>query len=366
MVDLKTQYGRLKSEIDQAISAVISDSNFINGQAVQEFSADLANWLGSRFVIPCGNGTDALQLAYMALGLKPGDEVIVPAFNYVAAAEAAALLGIVPVFADVDSQSFNLDPLSAAAAIGPKTKAIVAVHLFGQSSKLEDINTLCKANGLFLIEDNAQAIGAEITSGKFAGKKLGTIGDIGTTSFFPTKNLGCMGDGGALFCQDEELAIRIKMLANHGQRHRYQYDAIGINSRLDTIQAAILRVKLPHLNSFNKVRQETAKAYSLILKNRPGLIVPEIATGSSHVFHQYTIRFEEEGRRDAVRENLRLAGIQSMVYYPLPLHLHPAYRTPRHPEGSLPMAEKLSSQVLSLPIHSEMTEAVVQEICLAI
>ncbi len=366
MVDLQTQYGRLKSEIDQAISAVISDSNFINGQAVQDFSADLANWLGSRFVIPCGNGTDALQLAYMALGLKPGDEVIVPAFNYVAAAEAAALLGIVPVFADVDSQSFNLDSLSAAAAIGPKTKAIVVVHLFGQSSKLEEIHSLCEKNGLFLIEDNAQAMGAEMTNGKFAGKKLGTIGDIGTTSFFPTKNLGCMGDGGALFCQDEELAIRIRMMANHGQRQRYQYDAIGMNSRLDTIQAAILRVKLPHLNFFNKVRQETADNYSLILKSRSGISVPEIAPGSSHVFHQYTIRFKDAGRRDEVRENLSLAGIQSMVYYPLPLHMHPVYRSPRHPEGSLPIAEKLSSQVLSLPIHSEMTEALVQEICSAI
>ncbi len=362
MVDLKGQYSRYKTEFDQAIREVLEEGNFINGRQVAEFSQSLATWLGCRFVIPCANGTDALQLAYMALDLKPGDEIVVPAFNYVAAAEAAVLLGLVPVFADVDPHTFNLDPASARAAIGPKTKAVVAVHLFGQGCDLEALDALCREKGIFLIEDNAQAIGAEITLGKFAGKKLGTVGDIGTTSFFPSKNLGCMGDGGALFCQEEELAKRIRMMANHGQQVRYQYDAIGINSRLDTLQAAVLGVKLKYLDEFNKTRQQAAMVYNKELSALTGVQTPSIAPWSSHVFHQYTLSFSDQIARDQARQQLSLAGIQSMIYYPRPLHLHPAYLSERFPEGSFPVSERLSASVLSLPVHSEMTTELAVEI----
>jgi dTDP-4-amino-4,6-dideoxygalactose transaminase len=355
MVDLKGQYTRYKSEFDLAIQEVMDEGNFINGKQVGQFSQQLAAYLGSHFVIPCANGTDALQLAYMALNLRPGDEVIVPAFNYVAAAEAAVLLGLKPVFADVEPGTFNLDPESARAAIGPKTKALVAVHLFGQGCNLELLDEICREAGIHLIEDNAQAIGAEITSGKFAGKKLGTIGIVGTTSFFPSKNLGCMGDGGALFCQDEELASRIRMMANHGQKVRYQYDEIGINSRLDTIQAAVLSVKLKYLDEFNRVRQEAAAVYNRELQYNPAVQVPVQAQWSSHVYHQYTLTFQDQAARDEARKKLTDAGVQSMIYYPRPLHLHPAYLSPDVPEGSFPVSEALSSRVLSLPVHSEMT-----------
>jgi dTDP-4-amino-4,6-dideoxygalactose transaminase len=298
----------------------------------------------------------------MALNLRPGDEIIVPSFNYVAAAEAAALLGLVPVFADVDAGTFNLNIHSAREAISPKTKAIVAVHLFGQGCDMEELEELCREKGIFLIEDNAQAIGAEITARRFAGKKLGTIGIIGTTSFFPTKNLGCMGDGGALFCQDEALAHRIRMMANHGQKIRYQYDEIGINSRLDSLQAAILGAKLPYLKLFNETRQQTAAIYDRALSGISGLVIPQRAPGSSHVFHQYTLTLDSEELRNRVRQALAAQGVQSMIYYPRPLHLHPAYQSERFPDGSFPVSEQLCCRVLSLPIHSEMTEAVALEI----
>jgi dTDP-4-amino-4,6-dideoxygalactose transaminase len=362
MVDLKGQYVRYQSEFDSAIREVLEQGNFINGQQVTRFSQELAEYLGSRYVIPCANGTDALQLAYMALDLKPGDEIVVPAFNYVAAAEAAVLLGLVPVFADVNPDTFNLDTESAKAAIGPKTRAVVAVHLFGQGCEMEALDAICQNAGVHLIEDNAQAIGAEITSGKFAGKKLGTIGIIGTTSFFPSKNLGCMGDGGALFCQDEELASRIRMMANHGQKVRYQYDAIGINSRLDTLQAAVLSVKLKYLDDFNGTRREAARVYGQELQKNPAIQVPHIAPAGNHVFHQYTLKFMDEAARNAARQKMTDAGVQSMIYYPRPLHLHPAYCSDRFPIGSFPVSETLSTQVLSLPIHSEMTEALAKEI----
>lgn len=362
MVDLKGQYARYKTEIDLAIREVLEEGNFINGHQVARFSQELAAYLGSRFVIPCANGTDALQLAYMTLNLQPGDEIVVPAFNYVAAAEAAVLLGLVPVFADVDPETFNLDPAAAAAAIGPKTRAVVAVHLFGQACDMEALDAVCRKAGVYLIEDNAQAIGAEITSGKFAGKKLGTIGLIGTTSFFPSKNLGCMGDGGALFCQDEELAVRIRMMSNHGQKLRYQYDAIGINSRLDTLQAAVLSLKLKYLNDFNATRQMAAAVYNRAFEGHSSIEAPQTAVFSSHVFHQYTLRFPDLLQRDAARKKLTDAGIQNMIYYPKPLHLHPAYASDRFPAGSFPVSESLASRVLSLPIHSEMTESLALEI----
>ena len=362
MVDLKGQYQRYKSEFDLAVQQVMDEGNFINGRQVADFSAALGKWMGSEFVIPCANGTDAIQLAYMALDLKPGDEIIVPAFNYVAAAEAAVLLGLLPVFADVDAQTFNLDPASARQAIGPKTRAIVAVHLFGQGCNLEELDAICRENNLFLIEDNAQAIGSAYQGGKFDGKKLGTIGIIGTTSFFPSKNLGCMGDGGAVFCQDEILAKRVRMMANHGQQVRYQYDAIGINSRLDTLQAAVLGVKLPHLETFNATRQKAALAYNQSLASVSGIQTPKEASWSTHVYHQYTLTCRDAQMRDGIRQQLQEVGIQNMIYYPRPLHLHPAYRSERFPEKSLPVSEQLASQVLSLPIHSEMTEAMAAEI----
>ena len=362
MVDLKGQYSRLRHYFDPAIQEVLDEGSFINGPQVAGFCSALGRWLNSDFVIPCANGTDALQLAYMALGLRPGDEVVVPAFNYVAAAEAAVLLGLVPVFADSDEQTFNLDPASARKAIGPRTKALVAVHLFGQGCDMDALESLCREKGIFLIEDNAQAIGSEITSGRFAGKKLGTIGLIGTTSFFPSKNLGCMGDGGALFCQEETLAKKIRMLANHGQEKRYQYDSVGINSRLDSIQAAVLAAKLPFLQEFNETRLAAAAVYDSRLAGIEGLHTPQRAPWSTHVFHQYTLRFDSPAQRDRIRTVLTENGVQSMIYYPKPLHLHPAYRSEHFPASSFPVAEKLANQVLSLPIHSEMTEAIALEI----
>jgi dTDP-4-amino-4,6-dideoxygalactose transaminase len=366
IVDLNTQYQRLKPEIQAAINEVLEQGNFINGKQVPDFMQELAAWSGSAFCIPCANGTDALQLAYMALDLKPGDEVLIPAFNYVAAAEAAVLLNLVPVFCEVDPHTFNLDPESARQMIGPKTKALVAVHLFGQGCHMDPIVALCKEKGLFLIEDNAQAIGAKAIGGAFDGKCLGTIGDIGTTSFFPSKNLGCMGDGGALFCQDEVLAKKIKMLANHGQMVKYQYDFVGINSRLDTVQAAILRVKLGHLDSFIEARRKAASWYDTHLASLSGLSVPVRASWSSHVFHQYTLTFDEADRREIVRKALAEKGIQTMVYYPKALHLHSVYRNGRVPESGLSISEGLCDRVLSLPMHTELDEEMLAYICQSI
>lgn len=366
IVDLNTQYQRLKPEIQEAIQEVLEQGNFINGKQVSDFMQELAHWTGSAFCIPCANGTDALQLAYMALDLKPGDEVLIPAFNYVAAAEAAALLNLVPVFCEVDPETFNLNPESARQMIGPKTRALVAVHLFGQGCDMEPIVDLCKEKGLFLIEDNAQAIGAQAIGGRFDGKFLGTIGHIGTTSFFPSKNLGCMGDGGALFCQDEALAKKIRMLANHGQMVKYQYDFVGINSRLDTLQAAILRVKLRHLDSFIEARRKAAHWYDSQLAGLKGISIPTRSANSSHVFHQYTLKFENGIRREEVRKALAEKGIQTMVYYPKALHLHSVYKSGRVPATGLPISESLCERVLSLPMHTELTEETLNFICQAV
>lgn len=362
MVDLKNQYTRYESEFDNAIKNVLINGNFINGSQVDEFSKSLSNWTGSKFVSPCANGTDALQIAYMSLGLKPGDEVIVPSFNYVAAAEAAILLGLVPIFVDCDKRTFNMSIESVLESITTKTKALVAVHLFGQACDLESLASICDEKGIFLIEDNAQSIGAEILSGKFVGKKLGTIGIIGTTSFFPSKNLGCMGDGGALFCQNRELYDRIQMIVNHGQKVRYEYETIGMNSRLDTIQASILLVKMKYIDEFTKARIQAANAYNLELSEISGLNTPLKSNWTNHVYHQYTLIFEDENSRDLARNKLNSVGIQNMIYYPKPLHLHPAYESKLNPKGSLPNSEWLGSRVLSLPIHSEMTHDLVKEI----
>ncbi len=363
IVDLQGQYQRLKSEIDAAIQEVLDAGNFIQGAQVKSFSLHLARYLGSGEVIPCANGTDALQIAYMALGLKPGDEVIMPAFNYVAAAEAAALMGLKPVFADVHPGTFNLDPEKAADAITPATKAIVPVHLFGQSCDMDAIMKLAEKHGLFVIEDNAQAIGSYWKSGQYAGKKLGTIGHAGTTSFFPSKNLGCMGDGGALMCSDPQLAETIRKICNHGQSTKYRYERIGINSRLDTLQAAILEVKLRHLDHFIAARQKAAAGYDRELQGISGIEIPERDPRSGHVFHQYTIKTENREHRDRIRKHLEINGIQSMIYYPMPLHMQEGYRYLGYREDAFPVSGHLSEKVLSLPMHTELDEEKIGFIC---
>lgn len=369
IVDLHGQYLRLKNEIDPAIQAVLDETGFINGKAVGRFASALSQYMGGVSVIPCGNGTDALQLAYMALDLKEGDEVIIPAFNYVAAAEAACLLGITPVFAEAEPGTFNIDPNRIEEVRTARTRAVVAVHLFGQACDLDALEAYCSANGLYLIEDNAQAIGARVCGGRFDGKRAGTVGIVGTTSFFPSKNLGGMGDGGAVFCRDSDLADRVRMLANHGQKVRYQYDTIGINSRLDTLQAAVLEVKLRHLDDFILRRQAAAAYYDSALSQTEEIGIPVRFSGSTHVFHQYTLTLRDAQQRDRVREHLQAAGIQTMVYYPKALHLHPAYAGSRYPAGSFPVSENLSGRVLSLPMHTELApddlERIVSEIQLA-
>lgn len=363
MVDLKAQHDELSSELTQAIQSVVNSSQYINGEEVIQFSSELSSFLGGAEVIPCGNGTDALQLAYMALELQPGDEVIIPSFNYVAAAEAACLLKLKPVFAEISNDHFCIDPKSVEKLINSKTKAIVAVHLFGQGCDLESLTSISNQYGLVLIEDNAQSIGAVSQQKSTFGKPLGTIGGVGITSFFPSKNLGAMGDGGAVFCSDPELADQIRMMANHGQRVRYRYEKIGINSRLDAIQAAILRIKLPWLGSFNERRLEVANRYDAWLGNHPGIRIPERNSFSNHVFHQYTIQLKDKDTRNELQAWLAEWGIQSIIYYPIPLHLQPAYKYLNYSEGSFPISELKSSIVLSLPIYPEMTFETQEAVC---
>ncbi len=353
MVDLATQYHRLKADIDAAMNEVIVRSQFIQGDAVREFEQGLSKKLEVPFVWGCGNGTDALQMAFMALDLNPGDEVIVPSFNYIAAAEAAALMGLHPVFVDVDEHTFCIDPVSAEHAITTKTKAIVAVHLFGQCAPMEQLMNLCKKHQLFLIEDTAQAIGAQYLFSDGRTMYAGTMGDVGTLSFFPSKNLGCYGDGGAVLTRNEGLAERLKMIRNHGQKVKYTHEIIGINSRLDTLQAAILGVKLNHLDSFTRARQDLAKAYSEAFSKISGLIPPVISAQSTHVFHQYTLRCTA-GNRQALADFLKLKGIPCMIYYPIALHLQPVFAAV-HGNLSLPISSQLCDEVISLPMHTEMT-----------
>lgn len=354
MVDLKKQYLKIKEEVDAAVINVMTNANFINGQEVKNFQNNLEKFLNVKHVIPCANGTDALQIAMMGLGLKPGDEVITASFTYVATAEVIALLGLVPVLVEAKELDFTIDPKEIEKAITPKTKAIVPVHLFGQGADMNAIMEIAKKHSLFVIEDTAQALGAtfEMSNGEVAS--LGTIGDIGCTSFFPSKNLGCYGDGGALFTNNDELAANLRMIANHGQKVRYYHDVIGVNSRLDTMQAAILDIKLKHLNGYAKARQEVADYYDKAFEGIEEVITPKRIPTGTHVFHQYTLRVLG-GRRDALRIFLEENGVPSMIYYPLPLHFQKAFSNERYPEGSMPISEKLSSEVLSLPIHTEMT-----------
>lgn len=355
MVDLKKQYLKIKEEVDAAVINVMTNANFINGQEVKTFQQNLERYLNVKHVIPCANGTDALQIAMMGLGLQPGDEVITASFTYVATAEVIALLGLVPVLVEAKESDYTIDPAEIEKAITSKTRAIVPVHLFGQGADMNAIMEIAKKHNLFVIEDTAQALGATYQLSNGETVAVGTIGDIGCTSFFPSKNLGCYGDGGALFTNNDELAANLRMIANHGQKVRYYHDVIGVNSRLDTIQAAILDIKLRHLNDYATARRAAADYYDQAFQGVEGLLTPKRIGEGTHVFHQYTLRVQG-GKRDALRTFLEEKGIPSMIYYPLPLHFQKAFANERYPEGSMPISEKLSSEVLSLPIHTEMTQ----------
>ena len=356
MVDLHGQYLKIKDEVDAGIREVIETSAFINGPQVKEFTDNLAAYAGAKYAIPCANGTDALQIALMALELKPGDEVIVPAFTYVASAEVIGLLGLTPLMVDVDYATFNVTADNLERALSAKTRAIIPVHLFGQSCDMEPIMRFAEKHGLYVVEDNAQAIGAVYTFSDGTKKHTGTMGHIGCTSFFPSKNLGCYGDGGAIFTNDDMLAVRLRMIANHGQQVKYHHKVIGCNSRLDTIQAVVLNAKLKHLDEYCRARYEAAQYYSSRLQDVAGIVVPEELPASTHVYHQYTLKVLD-GKRDALKQYLADGSIPSMIYYPLPLQKQEAFQHITRSAGALDVAERLANSVLSLPIHTEMTEA---------
>ncbi len=362
MVDLKSQYDKIKTEIDEAIISCISSTAFINGPAVKEFQYNLEKYLGVKHVIPCANGTDSLQIAMMALGLKAGDEVICPAFTYVATAEVIGLLGLTPVMVDVDPKTFNLTAKEVEKAITPKTKAIVPVHLFGQSCDMESIMQVATKYNLYVIEDNAQAIGADYTFSDGRIAKVGTIGHIGSTSFFPSKNLGCYGDGGALMTNDDDLGKKMRMIANHGQEKKYYHKVLGCNSRLDTIQAAILNVKIKHLDLYSQARNAMASFYDAAFGDLDELEIPERQLNSTHVFHQYTLKVKNE-KRNELQKYLFEKGIPSMIYYPLPLYKQEAFQQFVTIDFKLPITEELCDQVLSLPIHTEVNNDKMNFIC---
>ena len=362
MVDLKGQYQKIKEEIDREISKVIDSTVFINGPMVKEFQTNLANYMGCKHVITCGNGTDALQISMMALELQPGDEVITTPFTFIATVEVVALLGLTPVFVDVRPDTYNVNVDKIEAAITPRTKAIVPVHLFGQCAEMERIMEIAEKHGLYVIEDACQAIGAEVTFRDGSRRKAGTIGTIGCTSFFPSKNLGCYGDGGAIFTNDDEIANKLRGIANHGSFVKYHHDMVGVNSRLDSIQAAILNVKLRYLDSYNKARQKAADTYCRLLADCNGVALPQTASFTTHVFHQFTLRLAENVNRNTLQEKLKAAGIPSMVYYPVPIHEQKAFAKFGCKAGDFPVAEKLAQTVLSLPMHTEMTEEMQQYI----
>ena len=363
MVDLKGQYAPIKDQVNSSIQEVINTTSFINGPKVKSFQKNLEDYLGVKHVIPCANGTDALQIAMMGLGLKPGDEVITADFTFAATVEVIALLGLTPVLVDVDSENFNIDIEAIKKAITPKTKAIVPVHLFGQCAHMDEIMELAKAHQLYVIEDNAQAIGATYTSKNGTKAKAGTIGHIASTSFFPSKNLGCYGDGGAIFTNDDDLAHTIRGIVNHGMYKRYHHDVVGVNSRLDSIQAAVLDAKLPHLDSYNKARQNTARKYNLAFKDHPNIITPNAGNGcvtlcdncDCHVFHQYTLKLKNVDR-DGLVDHLNAKGIPCGVYYPIPLHNQKAYQDDRYDDKDFQITNQLSNEVISLPMHTELDD----------
>ncbi len=354
MVDLVGQYQKIKPEVDAALQRVIDTAAFINGPEVKEFEKELAAYLGAKHVIGCANGTDALQIAMMALDLKPGDEVITCSFTFVATVEVVALLGITPVFADVLPGTFNIDPEDIRRKITPRTKAIVPVHLFGQTADMDAIMAIAQEHGLYVIEDNCQAVGGDHT-GAGGRRKSGTIGHIGTTSFFPSKNLGCYGDGGALFTNDDTIAKRLRRVCNHGSDVRYYHEVVGVNSRLDSLQAAVLRIKLRHLDEYAAARNNAASHYDRAFAGMEHLHTPERSAFSTHVFHQYTLRVTG-GHRDGLKKHLEANGVPCMIYYPVPCHLQNAYRTDRFPQGSLPVTERLCAEVLSLPMSTELDD----------
>lgn len=359
MVDLVGQYKKIKPEVDAAIEEILESAAFINGPQVHQFQENLERYLAVKHVIPCANGTDALQVAMMALGLKPGDEVITTSFTFIATAEVIALLQLTPVLVDVDPDTFNIDPESIKKAITPRTRAIVPVHLFGQTADMDAIMEIAHAHNLFVVEDNAQAIGADFYSKDGSTRKAGTIGHIGCTSFFPAKNLGCYGDGGAIFTNDDDLAKQLRVVVNHGMTVRYYHDYVGVNSRLDSIQAAVLDIKLKHLDTYIKARQFAATHYNKAFASCDKLKTPVTASFTNHVFHQYTL-VTKDIDRDALMKHLQEKGIACAVYYPVPLHLQKAYLDPRYKKGDFPVTEALSDTVISLPMHTEFDEDTLQ------
>jgi len=365
MVDLLGQYQKIKPEIDAAIQEVIQSTSFIGGAAVKTFQKNLARYLDVKHVITCGNGTDALQLALIALDLKPGDEVITTSFTFIATAEAIALLKLTPVFVDVLPDTFNIDPDAVEKAVTPKTKAIIPVHIFGQAADMQRLNAIAKEHNLFVIEDTAQALGAGINFPGNGTKKAGTIGDIGCTSFFPSKNLGAFGDGGAVFTNDDALATKLQGLTHHGMKVRYHHDYVGMNSRLDSMQAAILNVKLKYLDDYVAARQKAAAFYNKTFENCAKIQTPVTAPFTTHVFHQYTL-FLKDVDREGLMKNLAEKGIETAIYYPVPLHLQKAFRNLGYKEGDFPVSETICKSVLSLPMHTELSGWMQQEIADAV
>ena len=355
MVDLQSQYQKIKDTVDTSIQEILNSSAYINGPYVHEFQADLEKYLGVKHVIPCANGTDALQIAMMGLGLEQGDEVITADFTFAATVEVIGLLKLTPVLVDVEPDTFNIDIEALKKAITPKTKAIVPVHLFGQCANMEAVLEVAKEHNLFVIEDNAQAIGADYTFADGTKKKAGTMGDVGTTSFFPSKNLGCYGDGGAIFTNDDELAHTLRGMVNHGMYKRYYHDVVGVNSRLDSIQAAVLKAKLPLLDSYCDARRKAAEYYSNAFANNPNIITPTISDFTTHVFHQYTLRITN-GKRDELHQHLLDNEIPNAIYYPVPLHAQKAYQDDRYNEADFTITNQLIDEVISLPMHTELDE----------
>ncbi|WP_369047836.1 DegT/DnrJ/EryC1/StrS family aminotransferase [Tenacibaculum sp. UWU-22] len=359
MVDLQSQYQKIKNTVDSSIQEVLNSSAYINGPYVREFQTDLETYLNVKHVIPCANGTDALQIAIMGLGLEQGDEVITADFTFAATVEVIALLKLTPILVDVEPDTFNIDIEALKKAITPKTKAIVPVHLFGQCANMEAILKIAKEHNLFVIEDNAQAIGANYTFSDGTKKKAGTIGNVGTTSFFPSKNLGCYGDGGAIFTNDDALAHTLRGMVNHGMYKRYHHDVVGVNSRLDSIQAAILKAKLPLLDSYCDARRKAAEYYSAAFANNPNIITPTISSFTTHVFHQYTLKITN-GKRNALHQHLLNNNIPNAIYYPIPLHAQKAYQDSRYNEADFSITNELIDQVISLPMHTELDEEQLQ------
>ena len=365
MVDTKTQYQKIKTEVDKAVLEVMESSAFINGKPVQDFAASLSAYLGVKHTIPCANGTDALQIAMMALGLQPGDEVITPSFTYIATTEVIALLRLTPVFVEVDAKTFCIDPAALEKAITPKTKAIVPVHLYGHAAPMEEIMAIAKKHNLNVIEDNAQAIGCDYTFSDGTKKKTGSIGHIGATSFYPSKNLGAFGDGGAIFTNNDELAAKMKMVANHGQSRQYYHDVVGCNSRLDSIQAAILNIKLQHLDEYAAARRKAAGFYDKAFAGHPKITTPHRAAYSDHVFHQYTVLLEGVNR-NGLKEYLAERKIPAMIYYPVPGHKQKMFEQFNVASTEMPVTDWLTERVISFPIHTELDEEQLNYICSAI